>query len=766
MTDKRVTLAVTGMTCANCAANIERALNKKTPGVVNAAVNFATERVSVTYDPAVLSVAGITAAIAKAGYGALPIDTAAETSDSETIARQTEIQEQTKKFIVGALFALPLFLLSMGRDFGLLGDWSHAARVNWLFFALATPVQFYTGYDFYTGGWNSLKNRSANMDVLVAMGSSVAYGYSLAVMLFPSLGGHVYFETSALIITLIKLGKLLEARTKGRTGSAIKKLAGLRPKIAFVIKNGVEMAVSLTDVVVNDVVVVRPGERFPVDGVITRGNSAIDESMLTGEPVPIDKGPEDRVVGGTINGQGLLTITASAVGADTVLSQIIRMVQEAQGGKAPIQALADRTASVFVPAVIFVALVTFIVWWSTTGDAVAAMIRLVAVLVIACPCALGLATPTAIMAGTGKAAENGVLFRRGESIEALARIDTIVFDKTGTLTEGRPFVTDVFFDTVNCGSDEELLRLAASAEKGSEHPVGRAIVSEAGNRSLTLTAPDDFAAVSGMGVTARVSGRRIMAGRLPWFSDQGRDVSSLTEAAARFQSRGETVLAVFVDDLPWGLISVADKLKPESPAVVRALRDSGLNVAMLTGDNRQTAESIALQTGIDRVMADIRPDEKEREIHKLRQAGARVAMVGDGINDAPALARADVGIAIGTGTDVAIEAADIILSGSRLDGVLRALAISRETMTTIRQNLFWAFGYNLLLIPVAAGVLYPLAMMPGFLRHLHPALAALAMALSSISVVTNSLWLYRRRIRGVEGQGARFKVQGDKVKDE
>ncbi|MEW6078523.1 MAG: heavy metal translocating P-type ATPase [Thermodesulfobacteriota bacterium] len=745
MTEKRVTLAVTGMTCANCAANIERALNKKTPGVVNAAVNFAAERVSVAYDPSVLSEEGIVAAIKKAGYGALPIDTSAAEGDREAAARRSEITNQTRKFLIGALFALPLFLLSMGRDFGILGAWSHAPLVNWLFLALATPVQFYTGFDFYTGGWNSLRNRSANMDVLVAMGSSVAYGYSLAILLVPSLGHHVYFETSAVIITLIRLGKLLESRTKGQTGSAIRKLAGLRPKTAAIIRDGVETMMPLAEVMINDMVVVRPGERIPVDGVISRGRSAVDESMLTGEPVPVDKEPGDRVTGGTVNGQGLLTVTATAVGAETVLSQIIRMVQEAQGGKAPIQALADRVAAVFVPAVILIAMITFTAWWAATGDPVAAMVRLVAVLVIACPCALGLATPTAIMAGTGRAAENGVLFRGGESMEALSRVDTIVFDKTGTLTEGRPSVADIFPHAANCSGADELLRMAASAEKGSEHPIGRAVVSEAVNRSLALTDPEEFAAVSGMGVTARVADHKVMAGRLPWFSDQGLDGSPLSQTAARFQAQGKTVLAVFVDGLPWGLISVADRIKPEAPKVVAKLKAYGLKVAMLTGDNPQTAGQIAMAAGIDRVLADIRPEEKAGEIQRLRQEGAKTAMVGDGINDAPALAHADAGIAIGTGTDVAMEAADVILSGGSLEGVLRALALSRETMTTIRQNLFWAFGYNVVLIPVAAGALYPLAMAPDFLRHLHPIMAALAMAASSLFVVGNSLRLYRKR---------------------
>ncbi len=746
MAEKTETLAVTGMTGANCAANIERALNKKTAGVSGAAVNFATERVNVSYDPEKVSLDGLIAAIEKAGYGAMAIDAGADSDDSETIAREAEIQDQAVKFGVGVLFALPLFVLSMGRDFGLIGAWSHAAWVNWLFFALATPVQFYTGWDFYTGGWKSLRNKSANMDVLVAMGSSVAYGYSVALMLFPVLGDHVYFETSAVIITLIKLGKLLEARTKGRTGSAIKKLAGLRPKTATVLRDGQETTVDLSDIAINDTVLVRPGERIPVDGVITKGLSAVDESMLTGEPVPVDKKPDDRVVGGTINGQGLLTITASAVGADTVLSQIIRMVQEAQGSKAPIQALADRVAAVFVPAVILIAFITFGTWWGLTGEPVTAMIRLVAVLVIACPCALGLATPTAIMAGTGKAAENGVLFRRGEAIEALARVDTIVFDKTGTITEGRPKVVDVVPVSGKKEDAAELLRLAGAVEKGSEHPVGRAVVSAADEQDLELPDPENFSATSGMGVTGLIDGQKIMAGRLSWFADQGWETADLAQTAERLQTQGKTVLAVFAEEQPRGLISVADTLKPDSADVIQTLKKYGLTVVMLTGDNRQTGEKIAAEVGIDRVEAEVKPEEKSQVVQQLRDEGARVAMVGDGINDAPALARADVGVAIGTGTDVAIETADIILSSGSLMGVLRSLAVSRDTMATIRQNLFWAFGYNVLLIPVAAGVLYPFAGLPLLLRQLHPILAALAMAFSSISVVSNSLRLYKKKI--------------------
>ncbi|MDY6823484.1 MAG: heavy metal translocating P-type ATPase [Thermodesulfobacteriota bacterium] len=744
MAEDNVTLSVTGMTCANCAANIERALNKKTGGVNEAAVNFATERATVSYDPDNLSVDQIIAAVEKAGYGAMVFDESDEAGDAETRARDAEIRDQTRKFIIGAVFTLPLFVLSMGRDFGIFGAWAHAAWVNWLFFALATPVQFYTGWDYYTGGIKSLVNKSANMDVLVAMGSSVAYVYSIAVMLFPVLGDHVYFETAAVIITLIKLGKMLEARTKGRTGGAIKKLAGLRPQTAILIRDDGETEIDVNDVAIGDIIAVKPGERIPVDGEITEGETALDESMLTGEPIPVDKAPGDKVVGGTINGHGYVKFRAAAVGRDTVLAQIIKMVQEAQGSKAPIQALADRVAAVFVPAVIVIAFITFGVWWGVTGDFVTAMIRLVAVLVIACPCALGLATPTAIMAGTGKGAENGVLFRRGDGIEAAARIDTIVFDKTGTITQGRPSVADVFCYGENCESEAALIRLAASAEKGSEHPVGRAIVSEGMERNIDLVDPRDFRAVSGMGVSAVVDDRSVKVGKPGWF-DHLLD-APLADAADRFRTEGKTVMAVFVDDRAWGLISVSDQLKPESAGAVRQLQDFGLTVVMLTGDNRETAEKIAAAVNIDMVRADVRPDEKTREIKALQDEGAKVAMVGDGINDAPALAQADVGIAIGTGTDVAIETADIILSSGKPDGVSRAIAISRDTMRTIRQNLFWAFCYNIVLIPVAAGVLYSLAFLPMLLRQLHPMLAALAMAMSSISVVTNSLRLYRKKV--------------------
>jgi len=747
VTTTRIEMPVTGMTCANCAATIERTLNKKVSGVVNAAVNFASERVLVEYIPGDLDVEDIVGAIEKAGFGAIPPEEGSDGEDVEQQARDAEIKDQTHKFAVGVLFALPLFVLSMGRDFGLIGQWSHAPWVNWLFWALATPVQFYTGWDYYQGGFKSLKSKSANMDVLVAMGSSVAYFYSLAIMFLPALGGHVYFETSAVIITLIKLGKMLEARTKGRTGGAIRKLIGLRPKVATILVGEVEKEIPLTRVKVGDTVMVRPGERIPVDGLLLDGHSAVDESMLSGEPLPVDKQPGDTVIGGTINGEGLLRFSATRVGKETALAQIIRLVQEAQGSKAPIQALADKVAAIFVPAIIAIALVVFFLWWAITGDFVPAMIRLVAVLVIACPCALGLATPTAIMAGTGQGAEQGILFKSSEALETATRLDTIVLDKTGTITMGKPAVADVRPIAPRCNSEEELLQLAASVEKGSEHPLGKAIVKEAEARQIELTRIEEFKASGGFGVQALVNGSLAMVGKPRWYQELDIDIQSVEEDIQRLQSQGKTVMVMVKDRELCGLISVSDTLKPESKDAIAKLHDQHLKVVMLTGDNQQTAETIASQVNIDEILAEVRPEEKSSKVKALQQNGERVGMVGDGINDAPALAQADVGLAIGTGTDVAIETAGVILASGSLSGVPRAIRLSRATMNTIKQNLFWAFGYNVLLIPIAAGALYPFEFLPTMLRQLHPILAALAMAFSSVSVVMNSLRLYKAKIK-------------------
>jgi len=739
-------IPITGMTCANCAMTVERTLKKKVPGVVDASVNFASERARVEYVPTLATMDDLIQAIEKAGYGALRPDDALE-EDAEMKARRAEIRNQTVKFVVGVVFTAPLFVLSMGRDFGLLGLWSHAFWMNWLFLALATPVQFYTGWDYYTGGWKSLRNKSANMDVLVAMGSSVAYFYSLALLLYPALGHHVYFETSAVIITLIKLGKMLEARTKGRTGGAIRKLMGLRPKTATLVVDGREKETPLSQVKVGDVVVVRPGEAIPVDGVIQEGESTVDESMLTGEPIPVDKGPGEKVAAGTINGEGRLIFEARKVGKDTALARIIRLVQEAQGSKAPIQALADRVAAVFVPGVIGLALLTFLLWWVVGGAFVPAMIRMVAVLVIACPCALGLATPTAIMAGTGKGAEKGMLFRNSEALETASRLNTVVLDKTGTITMGKPAVADIVVSNGRVGNEEELLRIAASVEIGSEHPLGRAIVLEAEHRGLSLYRPESFKAFRGAGVSARIDGREVMLGKPAWFKEHNVSLDEEREQVMFLQGQGKTVMAVVEDGVPAGLIAVADRLKPDSKESIEALHKQHLRVVMLTGDHAQSARAIASEVGVDEVLAEVLPEEKSLKVKELQEKGNTVGMVGDGINDAPALAQADVGLAIGTGTDVAIESGDIILASGSLSGIPRAIELSRATMRTIRQNLFWAFFYNVVLIPVAAGVLYPFEFLPIFLRQLHPILAAFAMAMSSITVVSNSLRLYRAKIR-------------------
>ncbi len=742
----QVTFPVTGMSCVNCAMTIERTLKKKVPGVLNAAVNFAAERVVVSYLPSVTGPEEMIAAIEAAGFGAVRQDDAGG-EDAELLARNAEIKDQTQKFLVGVVFAAPLFLLSMGRDFSFLGAWSHEVWVNRLFLALATPVQFYTGWDYYVGGFKSLKNGSANMDVLVAMGSSVAYFYSLALLVYPVLGQHVYFETAAVIITLIKLGKMLESRTKGRTGGAIRKLMGLRPKTAAVLVDGKEQVIPLAAVKVGDLVLVRPGERIPVDGVVVEGESSVDESMLTGEPIPVDKGPEDKVIAGAVNGEGLIKFEAAKVGKDTALAQIIRLVQEAQGSKAPIQAVADRVAAFFVPGVIGIALLTFILWWTVGGQFVPAMIRMVAVLVIACPCALGLATPTAIMAGTGKGAEKGVLFKNSEALEMAAHLKILVLDKTGTLTVGRPSVVDVLAEGF-MGDENDLLKMAASVERGSEHPLGRAIVKEALDRKIELVETTAFKALRGHGVTARIDGQGLIrVGKPAWLRETGVVFTQDAEnQIIALEGQGKTLMVVAENDRFAGIISLSDTLKPESAAVVGELHREGLKVVMLTGDNARAAQVIAGEAGIDIVAADVLPDEKEGKIREFQAQGARVGMVGDGINDAPALARADVGLAIGTGTDVAIETGDIILQSGNLKGVLWAIRISRATMATIRQNLFSAFIYNIILIPVAAGALYPFHLLPGFLRELHPILAAMAMAMSSITVVSNSLRLSRKKI--------------------
>ncbi len=736
---QNIIIPISGMTCANCAATIERTLKKKVAGVISASVNFASEQASVEYLPEAVSLEAIAAAIEKAGFKAILPDE----QDTEMAVREAEIKDQSRKFWAGVIFAMPLFLLSMARDFNIIGQWSHAAWVNWLFFGLATPVQFYTGWDYYVGAFKNLRNKTANMDVLVALGSSVAYFYSLILLIIPASGGHVYFETSAVIITLIKLGKMLESRTKGKTGEAIRKLMDLSPKTATVIRNGQEEEIPLSSVIKGDMLMVRPGQRIPVDGIVVEGSSAVDESMISGESAPVDKSPQDTVIGGTVNQEGLLKFKATRVGRETALAQIIRLVQEAQGSKAPIQALADQVAAYFVPAVIAIALITFALWWMIGGQFVPAMIRLVAVLVIACPCALGLATPTAIMAGTGRGAENGVLFKNSSALEKASRLDVIVLDKTGTITMGKPAVTDIVCD--DSAFQEELLKIAASAEIGSEHPLGKAIVAKAKEQGLELYAPQNFKASGGLGIQASVNSKEILVGKPGWFAQMEISLNLLDNEIKTLQSQGKTVMPVIADKIVIGLIAVADTLKPESKQAVENLLRQGLQVVMLTGDNEQTARAIAAQVGISDVFAEVRPEEKSSQIKAIQKSGKIVGMVGDGINDAPALAQADIGMAIGTGTDIAIETADLILSGGSLMGIAKAISLSRDTMRTIRQNLFWAFFYNVILIPLAAGALAPFETCPEFLRHLHPIMAALAMSLSSITVVSNSLRLYKRR---------------------
>ncbi|MFO8056079.1 MAG: heavy metal translocating P-type ATPase [bacterium] len=743
MAEKKLDIPVLGMTCANCQANVERTLNKKVPGVSQAHVSFADETAHVVFDPDQVDLETMSAAVEKAGYKLVLPDESGEYGDAEVEARRAEIRTELRAFLVGVVFTLPVFVLSMGRDFGLFGTWAELWWVNWVLLALATPVQFYTGRGFYTGSYKSLRNGAANMDVLVAMGSSVAYFYSVAVLLFPAVGDHVYFETSAMIITLIKAGKLLEARAKGSASSALRELMDLAPKKARLLdESGEEKEVPAEEVKKGDTVIVRPGGSVPVDGRVISGSSSIDESMLTGESIPADKSAGSEVFGGTINQEGLLKIEATGVGSETALSQIIRLVRQAQGSKAPIQRLADRVSAYFVPTIIGVALLTFGLWWAIGSEFVPAMIRMVAVLVIACPCALGLATPTAIMVGMGKGAKAGILFKNSESLETAHLITRIMFDKTGTITAGRPRLTD--WVPLGEGGDA-VLSLAAGAESGSEHPIARAVVEGARERGAAISAPEDFISSSGFGVEATVNGRRVKVGKTDWFREDGLPAKA-EETAAELEDHGKTVMAVSVDGQVEGLLAVSDDAKEGAAEVVRKLKELGIEPVMLTGDNERSARSIAAGVGIDSVEWGILPERKESLVQEAQADGSRVGMVGDGINDAPALARADVGIAIGTGTDVAMEAGDVTLVSGELAGVARAMELSRLTMRTVKENLFWAFFYNIALVPVAAGALYTVTFLPGFIREMHPALAAAAMAFSSISVVLNSLRLSRKKL--------------------
>lgn len=808
MTDIRlITLPITGMTCANCSAAVERSLKKAT-GVKSASVNLSSERATVEFDPQASTLIDLVGRVQHAGYGIaegeadliikrmsddndarrlekalssiegvgevkvsfttekvqlryIPtlvsqtdlrraisaagfeaLETGGDAEDAEAMARQKEIDQQKRQLTIGLIFTVPLFVIAMSGDLGLLPmQVSHSTWIKWIMLVLALPVQFYVGWQYYVGAFKSLRNGSANMDVLVSLGTSAAFLYSLPVT-FGLLSGHVYFETAAVIIVLIKLGKLLEVRAKGRTSEAIKKLMGLRAKSARIIRNGQEMEVPVEDVLVGDVIIVRPGEKIPVDGVVVEGRSSVDESMLTGESMPVEKGPGAAVIGATLNKLGMIKFEATKIGKETALAQIIRLVEEAQGSKAPIQKLVDRISGYFVPAVIGMALLTFAAWMffgpplSINSDVsvfTRALIVMVAVLVIACPCAMGLATPTAVMVGTGRGAEMGVLLKTSEALERAGHVKMIVLDKTGTITKGQPSVTDIVVKNDRFKEDE-ILRMAASVEKGSEHPLGEAVVAEAGNRDLKLSEPQGFSATAGHGVEAQVDGVQVLVGSPRMMSERQFDTRAFDSEVSRLQGEGKTTVLVAIDNIVSGAIAIADTVKEGSIEAIQQFHKMGIKVAMLTGDNQQTAQAIAKQVGIDQVFAEVLPGDKAAEVKKLQAQGFVTAMVGDGVNDAPALAQSDVGIAIGTGADVAMASAPVVLISGDLRGAARAIQLSRATMTTIKQNLFWAFIYNIILIPAAA------------LGYLVPVLAAGAMAFSSIFVVTNSLRLRTKKI--------------------
>jgi P-type Cu+ transporter len=731
---------VRGMHCAACVGRVERALTGL-PGVERATVNLATEQATVSFDPERTSFDALQAAVAAAGYELVPPrpDQAPSAAlDTEQSARDAEQRYEKIKFIVGAVLSVPVLLGGMSHIL----PWVPAALRNpWLLLILTTPVQFWVGWQFHRGFLHDLRYRQASMSTLVSVGTSAAYFFSVAVTLWPHVfpaHGVTYYDVSAVVITLVVLGRWLEARARGRTSEAIRRLVSLAPRTARVVRGGAEVDVPTAEVRVGDFVRIRPGERIPVDGVVTEGASTIDESMLTGESLPVEKISESKVYAGTVNRTGSFIFRAAKVGRETALARIVALVAEAQGSRAPIQRLADRVAAIFVPIVLGIAGLTFLAWWLFGPEPAGlfALTNAVAVLVIACPCAMGLATPTAIMVATGRGAERGILIRSAAALELLERVDTVVFDKTGTLTVGRPVVTDVI--ALPLTSEEDVVALAAAAEQGSEHPLGEAIVASAKERGLALPPITAFTTVPGQGIDARASDGHVLLGNRMLMDARGVDVSALVPRAQALAAEGKTAVYLALGGRALGLLAVADVLKPEAPDAVAALKRRGLEVIVLTGDARPTAEAVARRAGVEKVLAEVLPEDKARQITGLKAQRHRVAMVGDGINDAPALAQADVGIAMGSGTDVAIEAADVTLVRGDLRGVVGAIDLSRRTISVIKQNLGWAFGYNVVLIPVAAGVLYPLW---GVL--LSPILAGAAMAFSSVSVVTNSLRLKR-----------------------
>lgn len=749
---EKISLSIGNMTCASCVGHVENAL-KKVDGVASANVNLATERASVDFIPGIVGVSDLRHAVEDSGYPVLGI-IGDENDDAST---PKEVSVLRIKLVVSLIVSGVIMAIMA------IGPIKEALpfRMDYLLLVLAAPIQFWAGRQFYKGAWGAAKHRTTNMNTLIAVGTSVAFVYSTAVTFFHSTfffadySAETFFDTSTAIIGLVLLGKYLEARAKGRASSAIKALMGLQAKTARVIRDGIEIDIPIEDLETDEVVLVRPGEKVPVDGIVLDGSSTVDESMLTGESVPVEKFAAQEVFGATINGSGSFTFKATKVGRDTVLSQIIRLVEDAQGSKAPIQRVADMISAYFVPAVIGAAAIVFAIWllFGPEPSYVPAILTAVAVLIIACPCAMGLATPAAIMVGTGKGAENGILIRSAEALERAHKIDVVVLDKTGTLTVGKPSVTDI--ETVSESADR-LLQLAASAERGSEHSLGEAIVSAARDRNLKLDSANNFRALPGLGIEATVSGTDLRLGNLSLMEEFGVHINGMSEKASELSSQGKTPMFVSYDGEVKGVIAVADTLRAESISAVKSMKSAGLEVVMLTGDNRRTAEAIASEIGIDRVVSDVMPADKAEQIKALQDEGKVVAMVGDGINDAPALAQADVGIAIGSGTDVAMEASDITIVGGDIRGVHASIKLSRQTMRTIRQNLFWAFAYNVALVPIAAGILYPVfagggvpdALQPilGDSGFLNPILAAAAMAISSVTVLTNSLRLRRFKL--------------------
>ncbi|MGH1159585.1 heavy metal translocating P-type ATPase [Bacillus mycoides] len=727
---------VSGMTCAACANRVEKRLNKL-DGVNKATVNFALESATVDFNPDEISVNEMKSAITKLGY---KLEVKSDEQDGSTDHRLQEIERQKKKFIISFILSFPLLWAMVSHfsftSFIYLPD---MLMNPWVQLALATPVQFIIGGQFYIGAYKALRNKSANMDVLVALGTSAAYFYSVYLSI-QSIGSSehmtdLYFETSAVLITLIILGKLFEARAKGRSSEAIKKLMGLQAKTATVVRDGTEMKILIEEVVAGDVVYVKPGEKIPVDGEIVEGKSAIDESMLTGESIPVDKTIGDVVIGSTMNKNGFLKVKATKVGRDTVLAQIIKVVEEAQGSKAPIQRVADQISGIFVPVVVVIAIITFAVWmiFVTPGDFGGALEKMIAVLVIACPCALGLATPTSIMAGSGRSAEYGILFKGGEHLEATHRLDTVILDKTGTVTNGKPVLTDVI--VADGFHEEEILRLVGAAERNSEHPLAEAIVEGIKEKGIDIPSSETFEAIPGFGIESVVEGKQLLIGTRRLMKKFNIDIEEVSKSMEELEREGKTAMLIAIDKEYAGIVAVADTVKDTSKAAIARLKKMGLDVVMITGDNTQTAQAIAKQVGIDHVIAEVLPEGKAEEVKKLQASGKKVAMVGDGINDAPALATADIGMAIGTGTDVAMEAADITLIRGDLNSIADAIFMSKMTIRNIKQNLFWALAYNGLGIPIAA------------LGFLAPWVAGAAMAFSSVSVVLNALRLQRVKLK-------------------